>query len=51
VNSQEPVNIAPHQSPVHNLKLFICNNRKVNAPLAFILPRKRRAKDQTGEEE
>jgi hypothetical protein len=51
VNSQEPVNIALHQSPARNLKLFVYNNRKVNAPLAFILRRKRRANDQAGEGE
>jgi hypothetical protein len=51
VNSQEPANIAHHQSPAHNLKLFVCNNRKLDAPLAFILRRKRRANDQAGEGE
>src|SRR5262249_1560457 len=29
VNSQEPVNIASHHISIHNLKPFVCNNRKV----------------------
>jgi hypothetical protein len=46
VNSQDSVDIAPHQILHLNLKLFVCNGRKLSSGLAPILPNKRRANDK-----